>query len=186
MTRMCDICGVRPAVGTIQRVRSGQSPQTLHLCEIHLAEQRMPGLGSGFGGLSIFDDFFSRFLGNSPGTGTVRSTPRSERRVEQVDVTELFSDATNELLQRAARTAVDWGNRDIDTDHLLHAAAPPRPGVVLRGGAEHHADPAPLPVEVLGAVRELAAVALAVEEGHAAEAVPVRGEVLHEERFAVR
>src|SRR4051812_48639919 len=122
MTRMCDICGVRPAVGTIQRVRPGQPPETLHLCEIHLAEQRMSGLGSGFGGLSMFDDFFSRFLGDSPGGGTVRSTPRSEPRVEQVDVTELFSDATNELLQRAARTAVDWGNPDIDTDHLLHAA----------------------------------------------------------------
>jgi ATP-dependent Clp protease ATP-binding subunit ClpC len=122
MTRMCDVCGVRPAVGIIQRVRPGQPPETLHLCEVHLAEQRMSGLGSGFGGLSMFDDFFSRFLGDPPGTGTVRSTPRSERRVEQVDVTELFSDATNELLQRAARTAVDWGNPDIDTDHLLHAA----------------------------------------------------------------
>jgi ATP-dependent Clp protease ATP-binding subunit ClpC len=122
MTRMCDICGVRPAVGTVRRVRPGQPPETLHLCEIHLAEQRMSGLGSGFGGLSMFDDFFSRFLGDSPGGGTVRSTARSDPRVEQVDVTELFSDATNELLQRAARAAVDWGNPDIDTDHLLHAA----------------------------------------------------------------
>ena len=73
MTRMCDICGVRPAVRTIQQVRPGQPPETLHLCEIHLAEQRISSLGSGFGGLSMFDDFFSRFLGDSPGDGTVRS-----------------------------------------------------------------------------------------------------------------
>jgi ATP-dependent Clp protease ATP-binding subunit ClpC len=122
MTRMCDICGIRPAVGTIRRVRPGQPPETLHLCEIHLAEQRMTGLGSGFGGFGGFDDFFSRFFGDTAGAGAGRASPRSEPRVEQVDVTELFSDATNELLQRAARTAVDWGSLDLDTDHLLHAA----------------------------------------------------------------
>src|SRR5213078_577583 len=44
------------------------------------------------------------------------------RQVERVDVTQFFSDATRELLQRAAQTAFEWGSLDLDSDHLLHAA----------------------------------------------------------------
>jgi ATP-dependent Clp protease ATP-binding subunit ClpC len=47
---------------------------------------------------------------------------QSRRQVEQVDVTEFFSDATRELLQRAARQAMEWGSLDLDTEHLLWAA----------------------------------------------------------------
>ena len=46
----------------------------------------------------------------------------AQRQAERVDVTQYFSDATRELLQRAAQTAVEWGSLDLDTDHLLHAA----------------------------------------------------------------
>jgi ATP-dependent Clp protease ATP-binding subunit ClpC len=133
MTRMCDVCGVRPAVGTIQRIRPGQPPETLNLCEVHLAEYGQTGsgfggAGSGFGGLGMFDDFFSRFFsepamsaGGNAGGGA-RPAAGARRGVEQIDVTELFSDATRELLGRAAQTAVGWGSMDLDTDHLLHAA----------------------------------------------------------------
>src|SRR5918992_4744741 len=38
------------------------------------------------------------------------------------DGTQVFSDATRELLQRAAQAALEWGSLDLDTDHLLHAA----------------------------------------------------------------
>jgi hypothetical protein len=65
MSRMCDVCGVRPAVGTIRRIRPGQPAETLHLCEIHMAEQR--GMRSAFGGLGMFDDFFSRFYSEGAG-----------------------------------------------------------------------------------------------------------------------
>jgi C-terminal, D2-small domain, of ClpB protein len=65
MTRMCDVCGVRPAVGTIERIRPGQPPETLHLCQVHLAERR--GMGSSFGGLGMFDDLFSRFFSDAAG-----------------------------------------------------------------------------------------------------------------------
>ena len=69
------------------------------------------GLGSGFGGLGMFDDFFSRFFSDSAvGAAVVWAAPAAPGRsgtagVEQIDVTELFSDATRELLQRAAQTA---------------------------------------------------------------------------------
>ena len=46
--------------------------------------------------------------------------PVQQRQVERVDVTQFFSDATRELLQRAAHGA-RWG-LDLDTDHLLYAA----------------------------------------------------------------
>ena len=129
MSRLCDIDHVRPAVGSIQVIRPGQPPETLYLCEEHLAERRRmgSGLGSGFGGLGMFDDFFSRFFSDSAagagaqgGGGGTGSQPR--RGVEQIDVTERFSDATRELLQRAAQTAATWGSLDLDTDHLLIGA----------------------------------------------------------------
>jgi ATP-dependent Clp protease ATP-binding subunit ClpC len=122
---MCDVCGIRPAVGTIQLIRPGQPPETLRLCKIHLAEQR--AMSSGFGGLGMFDDFFSRFFSEPVGVsggggGSTGGRPGGSREVEQTDITQLFSDATRDLLQRAAQTAAEWGSIDLDTDHLLHGA----------------------------------------------------------------
>src|ERR671914_2973987 len=77
---------------------------------------------------SLFDEFFSDFFdrpfGAEPGASpTARSSaPPARRRVEQVDITEFFSDATRELLQRAAQQALEWGSLDLDTDHLLWGA----------------------------------------------------------------
>src|SRR2546423_15140172 len=99
-------------------------------------------MSSGLGGRSLFDDFFSDFFGDGPS----RARPAApQRQVERVDVTQFFSDATRELLRRAAQTAVEWGSLDLDTDHLLHAA--------LRDDAVRHvlhqidADPDAIPAE---------------------------------------
>jgi ATP-dependent Clp protease ATP-binding subunit ClpC len=62
-----------------------------------------------------------------------------EQRAEQVDITQLFSEATDELLQRAARQAAQWGSADLNTEHLLHAALEDR--VVRRVLGEADADP---------------------------------------------
>jgi ATP-dependent Clp protease ATP-binding subunit ClpC len=96
---------------------------TEYLCEIDLAEERM---SSGLGRRSLFDDFFSDFFdqgraGGQAGPGST-PTPSQQRQVERVDVTQFFSDATRQLLQRAAETAVEWGSLDLDSDHLLYAA----------------------------------------------------------------
>jgi ATP-dependent Clp protease ATP-binding subunit ClpC len=78
---------------------------------------------------SLFDEFFSEFFDRPFGmeratspTGTRTSAPPARRPVEQVDITQFFSDATRELLQRAAQLALDWGSLDLDTEHLLWAA----------------------------------------------------------------
>ena len=129
-TRMCEVCGVRPATVAIRRIVPGEPPRIEHLCEVHAAEARggrSRPRGSPLGGGSLFDDFFGRFFEESASGGAGRSSagPRSvapERSAEQVDITQLFSGSTNELLQRAARQAAEWGSADLNTEHLLHAA----------------------------------------------------------------
>jgi len=108
----------RPAVASRVRLRPDGTQEVEYLCDIDLAEERMGRLG---GGRSLFDEFFSDFYGAGGGPGA-RRTPTPQRQVERVDVTQFFSDATRELLQRAAQTALEWGSLDLDSDHLLYAA----------------------------------------------------------------
>ena len=100
------------------RLRPDGTQEVEYLCDIDLAEERMGRLGGGRS--SLFDDFFSDFFGESGGPGARRPAP--QRQVERVDVTQFFSDATRELLQRGAQTVLEWGSLDLDTDHLLYAA----------------------------------------------------------------
>ena len=111
----------RPAVASRVVTRPDGTQEVEYLCELDLAEERLRSPFGGRGG-SLFDDFFSDFLGDrGAGGGTARPTA-PQRQVERVDVTQFFSDATRELLQRAAQTALEWGSLDLDTDHLLYAA----------------------------------------------------------------
>src|SRR2546429_1523128 len=113
----------RPAVASRVRLRPDGTQEVEYLCEIDLAEEQM---SSRFGGRSssLFDDFFSDFFGDgqTAGAGSARRQAAPQRQVERVDITQFFSDATRELLQRAAQTAVEWGSLDLESDHLLYAA----------------------------------------------------------------
>ena len=40
-----------------------------------------------------------------------------------MDIADYFSESARELLQRAANTAMEWGGREVDTEHLLYALA---------------------------------------------------------------
>ena len=108
----------RPAVASRVRIRPDGTQETEYLCELDLAEERM---SRRLGGGSLFDDFFSDFFGDGPTAGRL-GAPTQQRQVERVDVTQFFSDATRELLRRAAQTALEWGSLDLDSDHLLYAA----------------------------------------------------------------
>ena len=130
----------RPAVASRVRLRPDGTQETEYLCELDLAEERM---SSRLGGSSLFDEFFSDFFGQTPSTGRVAAPAR---QVERVDVTQFFSDATRELLQRAAQTALEWGSLDLDTDHLLHAAL--RDDVVRHVLREIDADPEAIAAQV--------------------------------------
>src|SRR5580765_1101496 len=110
----------RPAVASRVRLRPDGTQQVEYLCEIDLAEERMGRLG---GGRSLFDEFFSDFFDESPtGRGAPATRQAPARRAETVDVTQFFSDATRQLLQRSAQTALDWGSLDLESDHLLYGA----------------------------------------------------------------
>jgi ATP-dependent Clp protease ATP-binding subunit ClpC len=98
------------------RLRPDGTQEIEYLCDLDVAEERM---SSRFGGRSLFDDFFSDFFRDGPAGGRLAAP---SRQVERVDVTQFFSDATRELLQRGAQTALEWGSLDLDTDHLLYAA----------------------------------------------------------------
>ena len=67
----------------------------------------------GPGGSDPFDDLFARYFG--------AGAPR--RRVQRVDITRLMSDPARQLLAAAVRKAGESGSADLDTDHLLYAAA---------------------------------------------------------------
>jgi ATP-dependent Clp protease ATP-binding subunit ClpC len=145
-TRLCDVCGLRPAVTAVRRIVPGESPRIEYLCDVHAAQARGGGRSSPFGsgGGSLFDDFFNRFLDDASedprripiGGG---SAPRG-RQTEQVDITQFFSDSTSELLQRAAQQAAEWGSLDLNTEHLLWSAL--EDDVARRVLEEVDADPA--------------------------------------------
>ena len=67
------------------------------------------GLGS-----SPFDDFLARIYGSSGGP---------VRPGQRIDITQLMSGPARELLAAAAGQAAQWGDADLDTNHLLWAAA---------------------------------------------------------------
>ncbi len=112
---------------TVRRVVPGEPARTENLCEVHAAEARGGRSamgGSPFGG-SLFDEFFGRFFDEEPAaTGAGLGARGASRggRTEQVDITQSFSDATTELLQRAARRAMERGSLDLTNEHLLYAA----------------------------------------------------------------
>src|SRR3954463_2865540 len=102
---------------------------------------------------SLFDEFFSEFFDRPFGiegavspTGTRTSAPEARRAVEQVDVTQFFSDATRELLQRAAQLALEWGSLDPDSEPRLWASIQEAPVAQLARHAE--GDPAAIAAQI--------------------------------------
>ncbi|HEX2097931.1 MAG TPA: AAA family ATPase [Rubrobacteraceae bacterium] len=153
--KLCDVCGVRPAVVTVRRVVPGGGSRTEHLCELHAAEARGGGRRrSPFGGGgSPFDDFFTRFFEDAtegprriPVSGGGGEATSGQRRAEQVDITQFFSDSTSQLLQRAAQQAAEWGSMDLNSEHLLHSAL--QDEVVQRVLEGVDADPAAIRVQI--------------------------------------
>src|SRR4051794_13561782 len=83
---------------------------------------------------SPFDDFFARYMGGA-------RQPR-----QRVDITQFLSEQARELVNAAARRAVEMGSPDLDTDHLLWAMTEEEPTRQLIGRAG--ADPAQLRAEL--------------------------------------
>ena len=70
--------------------------------------------GPGDHGASPFDDFLARFYG-------------SPRRPQRIDIGKLMTEQARELVRDAAAQAAQWGDPDLDTEHLLWAATRQEP-----------------------------------------------------------
>ncbi|MFG2222634.1 ATP-dependent Clp protease ATP-binding subunit [Streptomyces sp. NPDC048644] len=75
--------------------------------------------GSGFGSSDPFSELLNRFFGMSPAS--------SPPAVQRVPIGRLLTDSSQELLNLAARRAVEDGTSDLDTEHLLWAATKVEP-----------------------------------------------------------
>ena len=110
----------RPAVASRVRVRPDGTQEVEYLCEIDLAEERMSGPARRWP--KPFRRVLLRLLRPLADGRRRWADGAPARRAESVDVTQFFSDATRELLQRAAQTALEWGSLDLESDHLLYGA----------------------------------------------------------------
>ncbi|MGC0327173.1 ATP-dependent Clp protease ATP-binding subunit ClpC [Streptomyces sp. SAI-170] len=84
----------------------------------------------GFGSSDPFSEMLNRFFGMSPAS--------SPPAVQRVPIGRLLTDASQELLNLAARRAVEDGTSDLDTEHLLWAATQVDPArrVLAQGGVD--------------------------------------------------
>jgi len=108
-------------------LRNGER-EALNLCEYdyrRLARQQRfnSPLESLFGGnRSLLGDFIDDdFWGDQPRGGHRIPIRSSRSRGSATATDERFSEHAKEILQQAARTAVDFKRREVDTEHLLHA-----------------------------------------------------------------
>ena len=139
MAEFCELCGIRPATVRVRVARDGRS-ETMELCDFDYerlaAQQRSSSpLESLFGRRGgMFEEFFGDdFFGRSPlspsnggpSNGMASGAPipsgpaRAGRRPPEPD--DRLSEHAKELLQAAARQAVERGRAEVDTEHLLLA-----------------------------------------------------------------
>ncbi|WP_322042030.1 ATP-dependent Clp protease ATP-binding subunit [Paraburkholderia sp. J67] len=112
----CDICGVRPATVRVAVLQDGRR-RFLDVCDYHYAQltrhQRT---------LSPLESLFraaqqqAEVPAGQPPTHTMEAG-------DGAIVERHFSDVARELLQRAAERALQFGRREVDTEHLLYELA---------------------------------------------------------------
>ncbi|MFJ6073066.1 ATP-dependent Clp protease ATP-binding subunit [Streptomyces sp. NPDC093065] len=84
----------------------------------------------GFGSSDPFSDMLNRFFGMSPAS--------SPPAVQRVPIGRLLTESSQELINLAARRAVEDGTSDLDTEHLLWAATKVDPArrILVRAGVD--------------------------------------------------
>lgn len=117
---ICDLDNQRPATNIVRVVRNGQEA-TLELCDIHYRQLRQrqsqtSPFESLFSSPSLFDSLSNDFPGFSSQLGEPLPREREATKIE-----EFISEHTKEIIQQAAEKAVEFGRREVDTEHLLYA-----------------------------------------------------------------
>jgi ATP-dependent Clp protease ATP-binding subunit ClpC len=117
---ICDLDNQRPATNTVRVVRNGQET-TLELCDIHYRRLRQQqSQTSPFESLFSSSRFFDSLSNDFPGFSSQLGAPLPRER-EATKIEEYISEHTKEIIQQAAETAVEFGRREVDTEHLLYA-----------------------------------------------------------------
>jgi ATP-dependent Clp protease ATP-binding subunit ClpC len=114
---LCEICQVRPASVRVAVLQQGQRRE-LDVCDFHYVQLTRHGryispLESLFGSPQ-----FEEMIAGEHGTAQRRGTVASE--ADGSGIERHFSDKAKEILQRAAERAVQFGKREVDTEHLLY------------------------------------------------------------------
>src|SRR5438105_4910283 len=127
--QLCDICHRRPAAFRVTVVENGRR-RRLEVCREDYAQlraQQASPFESLFGGSLFGDDMLGDFLDDGFRRSSGRSAPRQAGRPgrdrEATDVGEVLSAQAEEILQQAARIAVERGGREVDSEHVLYALA---------------------------------------------------------------
>src|SRR5581483_4484901 len=117
---ICDIDNQRAATKTV-RVRRGGRETTLELCDAHYQQlMRSQSQTSPFDSLfSGFNDFFGD---DFPSLASELGDPLPRDR-EATNIEEYISEHTKEIIQQSAETALKFGRREVDTEHLLYSLA---------------------------------------------------------------
>lgn len=113
--KLCDLCGKNPANIRVYTIKNGQR-RVMDLCEECYAKSRRQErayspLESLFFG-DLLRDFFGEDFGIPFGSfGTER---------ESIDLGDYMSKVSRDLLQQAAKKAIDFGKNQVGTEHLLY------------------------------------------------------------------
>lgn len=117
---ICDLDNQRPATKTVRVVRNGQEV-TLELCDIHYRQLRQQqSQTSPFESLFSSSSFFNPLSNDFSSFSSQPGVPVSHER-EATKIEDYISEHTKEIIQQAAETAVEFGRREVDTEHLLYA-----------------------------------------------------------------
>jgi len=117
---ICDIDNQRAATHTVH-VRRNNQEATLDLCDTHYQQLvRSQAQASPFD--SLFSGFGDMFGNDFPSLASNLGYPLPRDR-EATNIEEYISERAKEIIQQAAETAVQFGRREVDTEHLLYALA---------------------------------------------------------------
>ncbi|HEX4774889.1 MAG TPA: AAA family ATPase [Candidatus Saccharimonadales bacterium] len=117
---ICDIDKTRPATHTVRVSRNGSKTE-MELCDTHY-RQLMQSQAQTSPFESLFSGFGDLFGDDFPSFASQLGYPLPRDR-EATNIEEYISEHTKEIIQQAAETALKFGRREVDTEHLLYALA---------------------------------------------------------------
>ncbi|MFN3699868.1 MAG: Clp protease N-terminal domain-containing protein, partial [Dictyoglomus sp.] len=114
--KLCDICGKNPATIRVYTIKNGQR-RVMDVCEDCYAKNRRQERSYSPLESLFFGDLFRDFFGEDFDFpfGSLLSRER-----EAIDLGDYLSEVSKDLLQKAARKAVDFGKNQVGTEHLLY------------------------------------------------------------------